>query len=169
MRKDLSKGIRLLITGLFVAVIIYPFLHELGHIATALVLGLRVRQLCLFPLPQVLCEVDAGNSAAIQLIGMGGILLPLFLSITVHPKRFLLWYAVFVLRLICALSVLLSFFSVGLFFAGASLQNEDLSTILAADPDAVVPIICLLYICLSALLFAIISDRPIQQIYRFFS
>lgn len=37
--KDILKCIGLLIVGLFVAVIVYPFLHETGHSIVALAVG----------------------------------------------------------------------------------------------------------------------------------
>lgn len=52
------KAIGLLVVGLLVAIIGYPILHELGHAVIALIVGARVVEINIIPLPNVLCDVE---------------------------------------------------------------------------------------------------------------
>ena len=60
--KDILKYLGLFFVGLFVAIIIYPFLHEAGHSMAAILVGAKVIDFNLLPLPYVTCEVSSLNT-----------------------------------------------------------------------------------------------------------
>ena len=52
---DAKRGAMLLLLGLFTAVLLYPALHEGGHILVTLLLGGRIREVRLGAAASVLC------------------------------------------------------------------------------------------------------------------
>ena len=66
---DAKRGAMLLLLGLFTAVLLYPALHEGGHILVTLLLGGRIREVRLGAAASVLCgglrhgNLGAGNTA----------------------------------------------------------------------------------------------------------
>lgn len=100
--------IGLIAVGLFVAVIIYPFLHETGHTLIALLVGAKITRFNILPIPFVECEISAVDIKGQIFIALGGIVFPYALSMILKPKHFWGWYANFVLKGISVYSVILS-------------------------------------------------------------
>ena len=72
---DAKRGAMLLLLGLFTAVLLYPALHEGGHILVTLLLGGRIREVRLGAAASVLCGgLRHGELAA---VAFGGVGLPL--------------------------------------------------------------------------------------------
>ena len=98
---DAKRGAMLLLLGLFTAVLLYPALHEGGHILVTLLLGGRIREVRLGAAASVLCGgLRHGELAA---VAFGGVGLPLVLAMLLRPKHFPLWYVV---QLVKGISVL---------------------------------------------------------------
>ena len=75
---DAKRGAMLLLLGLFTAVLLYPALHEGGHILVTLLLGGRIREVRLGAAASVLCGgLRHGELAA---VAFGGVGLPLVLA-----------------------------------------------------------------------------------------
>lgn len=55
--KNIFKYLSLFFMALFTSVIVYPFFHEAGHSVAAVLVGGKVEEFCLFPLPYVACNV----------------------------------------------------------------------------------------------------------------
>ena len=75
-KEDFSRVLFLLAVGLFTAAVMYPLLHEAGHSLAALLLGGRVVELRLFPIPSVLCDVGGIGSAGLVVFALCGAALP---------------------------------------------------------------------------------------------
>ena len=69
---DAKRGAMLLLLGLFTAVLLYPALHEGGHILVTLLLGGRIREVRLGAAASVLCGgLRHGELAAVAFAGAG--------------------------------------------------------------------------------------------------
>ena len=121
----------LFFVGLLMAVIIYPMMHELAHSATAVLVGAKVEEINLLPLPNVLCDVSNTDNTGIVFIGFSGMVIPFLFSAVIKPKGFWVWYANFVLKGICALSFIVAIVSTVSFIAGAPMPNDDITQILS--------------------------------------
>lgn len=124
--RDILKYAGLLFVGLFVAIIIYPFLHEAGHSIMAILVGAKVIDFNLLPLPYVTCEVSNLNTTSIILIGLAGMFVPALISVIVHLKSFWCWYGNLVMKIICFLSFVISFIAIVLYLFGVTIKNEDI-------------------------------------------
>lgn len=91
MKMSLNLAL-VLFLGLFIAVLGYPFLHELGHSIVAILMGASVEEFCLFPVVYVLCNVYGIGEFGQVLIGVSGMLFPFICGIIIHCKNFWLWY-----------------------------------------------------------------------------
>lgn len=128
--KDVFKCFGLLIVGLFVAVIGYPFLHETGHSIIALAVGAKVIDFSLLPLPYVICEISMINGFGLILIGLSGMYLPMIFSLIIRPKSFWFWYGILITKGICILSFVISLVSIVLYNFGVNVLNEDIVQIM---------------------------------------
>lgn len=166
--KDTIKAIGLFVVGLFVAVIVYPVMHELAHSLVAILVGARIVEINILPVPSVLCDVRMVDTTGIVVIGMSGMLLPYFLSAVIKPKSFWLWYANYIVKGISALAFVISTISTVCFLVGSPLPNDDTTQTLMTWSDG--KWICLVIsFCLT--IFAIvkmIQERPLAHCMRHF-
>lgn len=166
--KVMLKSIGLLMTGLFVAVIIYPLLHELGHSIMAVLVGASVLELKLFPIPYVLCSTDGMDMVGQVIIGTGGIILPLIISQIKVCSNFWLWYAQLLLKGISVLAFIISAISTILFMKGSPLQNDDTTQILQIWPNGIW-IILLLSVVMSVIIsVSIVKEKPLIKCTDFY-
>lgn len=106
--KNIIKSISIFFMALFISIVVYPFLHELGHSIMAILLGVRIVEINLLPTPNILCE-NVGNEITKELlIGSSGIILPIIISLSIRTKKFWGWYSNLILKCICLLSVSIS-------------------------------------------------------------
>ena len=62
--------------GLFTAILLYPTLHEAGHSLLALIVGAKVVDFNLFPIPSIMCDVFGVGNTGMIVMGLGGIIIP---------------------------------------------------------------------------------------------
>ena len=159
--KVMLKSIGLLMIGLFVAVIFYPLLHELGHSITAVLVGASVLELNLFPIPYVLCSTEGMDMVGHVITGMGGIILPLVISQIKVCSNFWLWYTRLLLKGISVLALIISAISTILFMKGNPLPNDDTTQILQIWPNGTW-IILLLSVVMSIIVsVSIVKEEPL--------
>lgn len=162
--KLVFEFIQLLFTGLFIAIFVYPFLHETGHFISSLLLHVRVLDFKIIPMPSVLCEFNGSiNSIEFLIIGLSGAILPYAVTFLLPMKTFWLWYCRVTIKLICLISFIISIASVLLYQKGNSLSNDDMTNILQYTPQYSLP--CLV---LFILLFFIGAVTMIKD-FKFFS
>lgn len=89
--KDYLKILGLIVVGLGTAILLYPFLHELGHTLAVIVTGGKILEFQLFPLPNVLCELKEYTVFNTILIGFSGMVFPFLISVVPRRKSFWLW------------------------------------------------------------------------------
>lgn len=150
------------------AVLVYPVLHELGHILAALLLGCGITEFRLWPVPSVMCG-GAGFSPAKQVfVGLAGGFLPAALSLCPAPKRFLPGFLWLLLRVIGAWSMLLHGFYAACFRFGLPAEPNDAAAVLSAAPE-LFPYLLLFYAGACALLCrAVIKSAPLRRAQFYF-
>ena len=130
---DAKRGAMLLLLGLFTAVLLYPALHEGGHILVTLLLGGRIREVRLGAAASVLCGgLRHGELAA---VAFGGVGLPLALAMLLRPKHFPLWYVVQLVKGISVLAILLSLISLIGCKYGVIVENDDIMNAVRLWPE----------------------------------
>ena len=163
---DAKRGAMLLLLGLFTAVLLYPALHEGGHILVTLLLGGRIREVRLGAAASVLCGgLRHGELAA---VAFGGVGLPLALAMLLRPKRFPLWYVVQLVKGISVLAILLSLISLIGCKYGVIVENDDIMNVVRLWPEG--RGVCLVLLCAGLLLSvgSICAARPVQRVGEYF-
>lgn len=167
--KEILKIIGLIMVGLLTALIIYPFLHEIGHSFVALLVGARITNFKILPIPFVECEVTNIGSAEQMFIGLGGIVFPFVLSMSLKLKWFWGWYANMILKCISIYSVILSIIATVLHVNEKSWQNEDIVQVLNLLPNC--KWLFLVLLCLMCIfgVFQILHEKLITRCIDFFA
>ncbi len=133
--KDVIKGLGLIVVGLMTAILFYPLLHELGHSATAFLVGAEVVEFQILPVPYVLCNMITCGKLGMAMVGVGGMVVPFLITEIRIPKRFWTWYIWFVIRCICLLSFIISLTGIVTFALGKPISNEDITQVLVQSPE----------------------------------
>ncbi len=94
--KDYLKLISITIVGGITALLLYPFFHEIGHTIASLIFGGEVKEIHVFPMAYVVCDVRNTKELGKIMIGLSGMLFPFFISILMQPKKFWSWFACFI-------------------------------------------------------------------------
>lgn len=164
MKKDVMKLLLIVGIGFFIALIGYPFLHEMGHIFASLLVGAEVLELTLFPVPSVLCDVTGVGTAGLVVIGFGGVVFPLLFSLTMPRKWFISWCVRAILQGITVLSFAISCVSI-LF----SVNHQDDMIQVLNFWESGKTVLLLILCCCAFLTFAFIAlDKPGRRICEFF-
>ena len=151
---DAKRGAMLLLLGLFTAVLLYPTLHEGGHILVTLLLGGRIREVRLGAAASVLCGGLRHGELAV--VAFGGVGLPLALAMLLRPKYFPLW------------DVVLSLISLIGCKYGVIVENDDIMNAVRLWPEG--RGVCLVLLCAGLLLSvgSICAARPVQRVGEYF-
>lgn len=156
------------VVGLFIAILIYPTLHEIGHILATLLFGGGVKRLHVFPTAYVVCSMSNTRIFDKIVIGLSGMLLPFLLSSLVQPKKFWSWYICFITRGVCILSFAISLAAVVMFHLDCEIENEDITQVLKTEPAYGGIYFAFLMILLVADIILVVRSRPINQCLRYF-
>lgn len=164
MKKDVLKFVLIIGVGFFMALIGYPFLHELGHIVASVLVGAEVLELTLFPVPSVLCDVTGVDTISLVIIGFGGAFFPLLFSLVIPRRWFVSWCARAILQGISVLSFAISCVSI---LFSVNYQDDMIQVLNFWESGK--PVI-LVILCSSAVvtLAAIALDKPGHRLCRFF-
>ena len=158
----------ILALGVFVSVIIYPILHEAGHILCALIFGVKIEEINLFSGVNILCSVNIADKSKVIFTGYGGILFPMIISVVIRSKKFVIWCTIFFLRIINIFSIFVSVFSLLSFLSDKPLKADDISTILTIDNRFLSFTALLLVFCFIAVILTLLKDTPLKQFDRFY-
>lgn len=113
----------LLPVGLLTAVVLYPFLHEAGHLACAVAFGAKPVGFSLFLQPGVSCAAGELSDTQQFLVALAGPAAPLLLCAIKKSGRFWVNYIKLLIVVISFLSFSTS--AVGLFFRPELLLEQD--------------------------------------------
>ncbi len=167
--KEYVKCFGLFVVGLLTAVIIYPFLHELGHVMMAYIVGAEVMEVTLLPLPSILCNMGPGSKYDFILVGVGGMLLPYIITEIRAPKNFWLWYIWVLVKGISLLAFAISCMAIVSFRLGRPMQNEDITKVLQAEPANAMAYMTILLVLLAWGIYEIVKTRPVIRCLREFN
>ena len=172
--RDGAKAVGILLTGLFIAGIGYPFLHEAGHTAAALIAGAEVLDFQLFPLPSILCNIGAVRTAGRVMIGTGGILLPFLVSVLSalvwKENNFWVWYANIVLKGINLLATGMGLASMLGYRIGLPVDiREDFMRIVEIWPSGLPVLSAGLFLMLVLLAVGLWREHPVKKCLDFFA
>lgn len=167
--KDTIKVVGVLLVGLAVALFVYPFFHETGHVIAILIVGLEIYEIKLFPSAYVVCESANVGGVENAIIGISGMLLPLVASLLINSKNFWLWLLSFFLSGISALAFVLSCIAVLCYELEIVWENEDAVKIIEQSEisSSFCLVIMLFLFCLTVL--RICFNRPLQRIENYFN
>lgn len=166
--KDAMKIAAITIVGLIIAVIVYPFLHEGGHSLAAVIVGAKVEEFNLYPLPNVLCSVQSVGTMGLVVIGISGMLLPFLLTAIIQPRRFWSWYVCFTTRGICLLSFAIALYAVAVFQTDLKMVNEDITQVMQLAPDYKGLYVVILLGLMAWDILLVVKSHPIRQCMKFF-
>ncbi len=166
--KIYAKCFFLFPAGLFSSLLIYPLMHEMGHLIFSLAVGFSVADLTFLPTPSLGCFVDTSRTAAVICAGFGGIIFPLLMTSIRVPVRFKFWYIWFVIKGIGIFSILVSFVSIVMFCSGTPLVNDDMTLIMQFAPRYTFFYYVLLMFLLTVTLLQLIRSSPIERCKAYF-
>ncbi len=169
MKTLIKKFILILVVGVAVALFLYPALHELGHIFSAILLGGKIEQVSFFPVQRVLCNTGFLSQKKQIIIGLSGGLLPIVISLISYPKRFLIWYANTLIKLINIYCLLLFSIYAIAFHLGYSFKNNDITTILSLSPSLSSCVFIGCFLLIFVLILSIKHSKPIVFTMNYFS
>ena len=168
LTSDFLNIIGMVILGITVAVLIYPFLHEAGHSLAAFLVGAEVVEVEILPLPYVMCNVASLTNGQQIAIGVSGMLFPLLITVLIPRKWFWSWYVRFVLLFISFLAFAIS--AVTLILPnGATINPQDdmLRVVSLLSGSEMILKLCLI-VGIALIVVLTILDRPAKTIYRKF-
>lgn len=148
--KNMIKSISIFLMALFISIVVYPFLHELGHSTMAILLGVRIVEINLLPTPNILCERVSNEITKELLIGSSGILLPIIISFSIRAEKFWVWYSNLILKCICLLSVSIS--ALAIIFQKSKLFLQDDMRIVLGLGDLGKIFCLIIIICIAVIL-----------------
>ena len=154
-------------SGLFIAVIVYPFLHEAGHSLMAIMVGAQVADIGLVPVPYIMCNLYGISDFGYILIGGGGMLFPFICAAIIHCKNFWMWYTGLALNVISVIAFGISVVACFMFDNDA-LVNEDIIKILSVDPTQKYLWVALLLVLIMCSVFRVVKSNPIKRCEDYF-
>lgn len=154
--------------GLLVILIIYPVIHELGHIIAAAVCGGEVKEMALFPFPSILCDISNISDTGIVLVGMAGIFIPFIVSETIHFKSFALWYGCLIFRGTVLISMIVSCAVIIMSQCGIANENDDMIKVLMYWDKGELWLLSLVLFASAVTAFHIAKEHPIKCIFKHF-
>lgn len=166
--KDYLKLIPITIVGGITALLLYPFFHEIGHTIASLIFGGEVKEIHVFPMAYVVCNVRNTKEFGKIMIGLSGMLFPFLISISMQPKKFWSWFTCFIFRGVCILSFLISLVAIVMFRFGQEIENEDIVQVMRIAPMYGWIYFVVMLALLGIDLVMIVKSRPLQQIIRYF-
>ncbi len=162
--KTALKTLGITVMGLLVATVIYPLLHELGHIITSVLVGAEVVDMALLPVPSILCDVIGINNLGLVVIGFGGMVFPVLISFFLPRRWFFVWYLRMLLQVVSILAIIISCVSVILMVN----PQDDMIQVLKFWEYGKILLLFILCCLASAVAMLVYFDRPMRRIRNFF-
>jgi hypothetical protein len=126
--KDFLIVIKLTLTALFVAVFVYPVVHEGGHMLAVALTGGKIVCLSWFPVPNVLCEVGGMSAAALAAASLAGTVLPMLFVLPFLKTKGIVRFGALFFTLIVLLSGVIGTTVAVLRLFGVTVPNDDVTS-----------------------------------------
>lgn len=159
----------LFVISLTTALLIYPFLHEMGHALIAIIVGAEIEEIVLLPSPYVSCNVKKVSFMGQVLIGTGGIILPYTFAFWIKSQKFWVWYLLLWLKGISVYALIVSAVTAFFHFAGKDIANDDLVQILKLSPGKEVAYVIVFIIMLFYGIVVILREKPLARCLTYFN
>ncbi len=167
--KDIIKYIGLLSSAMLCAAVIYPLLHECGHMIAAGLVGGSVSEFRLFPSAYTQCNLESVGDLGKAAISLSGMILPASFILLTKSRNFWLWYIGAAVSALSALSFAVSSAYCISYLLGANKCNDDMVRAIVLFPDCRVPLV-LISIAAALFIFAsIAASRPLKRCLEYFS
>jgi len=125
--KDIFIVLKVTLIGLLVAVFFYPLIHESGHIIATLLTGGKFISMAWLPAPNVLCEVDSTNNAALAITSLAGMMFPMLLILPFYKSKGSLRFGVLIFNAVTVLSMIIGLSVIILRMFGTITPNDDIT------------------------------------------
>ena len=165
--KCFKKPLVTLVLGLFTAIIIYPFLHEIGHCIAIVLFGGKVKEFHLLPLPYVLCEDSSISNGGIVIVGIAGNLFPLFSAMIIIKKPFALWYIAELIIGISIYACVISVVALILANSGIIIPNEDVVKVVQITRGSELLVFSIIIVILCVAFRAFLKNKPIKRMVEY--
>lgn len=161
------RVIGVFLLGLFTSLLLYPTLHEGGHSLAAVLVGGKVNEFVLFPLPYISCDITRVDTTGMMLIGVGGMFFPLLFTWVIYIRNFWFWLLGLYLNMICFLSFAISLYGCILFSIRKPLLNEDITQVLELYPSGIWLWITIFIGLLVGMVVQVVKTKPIRRCYEY--
>lgn len=167
--QNVRKYLWLLAIGIFTAVILYPFLHESGHLLLTLLLGGQIKEFSLLPTPNVLCDVGQISKAGIIIAGFAGAVMPFLISLICSSRSFTVWYILQIIKCISLLAFSISLTSLLGEKHGIIITTDDIINVLRFWPDGKGMCVFIVAALMLLAVYSIFAQKPLERIYSYFN
>ena len=135
--------------GILIAALVYPVLHEIGHMIAILLLGMEVKEITLLPVPSILCKINSIDPYGLLIIAISGNIFPYLVIVKVRFKSFWFWYMSYLIKGIVLFSMLLTIISISS-YPYFYISEDDITNVIIQYPFlswVIIPyIICSFYL-----------------------
>lgn len=114
--------------------VIYPWLHETGHLLGALLMKCEVIHYSLFP-PFCVFNMRSFNHISLLAVSFGGVVFPFLILFFVPDKYFYIWVVKIVLTIMNISYIVCSLGSILLMRAGVNVTTDDIVAVLMIYPE----------------------------------
>ena len=146
--------------------VLYPALHEVGHLAAALLTGTRIVDAGFFPAAYVTAAPVAVSPLSVMLLTLSGIWFPMLFLLIPAFGSYRLYFAKLTVALISAVGALTSLAGSAGF--GAADAYDDAALILRLFPELQGTVIAILLILTLIAAAYIIVSKPLSKTTSFF-
>lgn len=155
----------LVVIALFVCIVVYPIVHELGHVIIAKLLGIEVVGVSIFPY-SILCSSKELSDSKEIAIALGGLALPIVICLFEITEKFFSWYMLFIFHAVTELSILIEIIIIYLNRKGIVYKNDDMTIILEINNKIGLYLMIILTFIFIVLFRKLVKKCPCEKIYK---
>lgn len=157
----------LMIIALFIMLILYPMLHESGHVLAALLIGINPTRVEFIPNAHVVIPLKEYSLSQATLMISAGLWFPLIVIAMLHGNYYLYFSRLTVL-LLTLVSAISSMVSVLRLPYGGEDALDDITQLLRLFPEQREFVIILLFLMIALLTIAVLLSHPLRRMVGFF-
>lgn len=150
------------------SLLLYPIIHELGHVLTAILLKVKIIELRIFPSAYIICELDGQNERDCAIIAMGGLFFPFVILAFNKCQSFLCWYIITLIKLFYVISLMISNISIVIFYSTNLMIDYDIEPILIYFKEYSAVLLVVMCFMAIVMTLSIIKSKPKSKIEKYF-
>lgn len=160
------KSVLLVNVSVLTSLIIYPVLHEVGHLVGALILHYDIKEISIGSTLYITFTTDDNALKAIFL-AFSGMIFPFLLSWLIPGKYICLWIIKIAIIVTSMVVVLLSVIFVFLYSLGVTITNNDLISVVQLSPNLTCYSIVLSVLIEIMFIYVLKYQRPFERLYDY--